>query len=1081
MMPRASGVLLVLLAIGGSASAQQPVEYHLSVPAPEHHWMQVEATFRDLPPGTLEVRMSRSSPGRYALHEFAKNVYDVRTDDGAGRPLAVERPNPSEWDVRGHAGTVRIRYRVYGRRTDGTFLDVDPSHAHINMPAVFMWARGLEDRPARVRLDAPAGSSWTIATQLHDTAEPQAFTAPNLAYLMDSPMEASRLALRSFTVDGRIFRLALHYEGAAPQVDRLARDLERVVRAEKAVFGTLPIYEGGRYTFLVDDLPFAYGDGMEHRNSTVITRTGRLDSDDDRMGLLAAAAHELFHGWNVERIRPRSLEPFRLDAANSSAELWFAEGFTNYYQAVVLQRSGLAVLGATLRSFGRDIDRVIRAPGRRYRSAADMSRLAPFVDAASFVDPVDLDNTYISYYTWGAALGLGLDLSLRERSGGRLSLDDFMRAVWNAYGAAGASEGIVPHPYTMRDLRDRLAEVSGDRRFADDFFDRYVEGREVLDYAALLARAGVVLRKARAGRAWIGDLVLRPGEGGVEIAAPTLEGSPAYEGGLDVGDRDPPAGWTPRRVAHRPGGADRTPRAGRPGLRAAPAARRAARVDAHGRRGSPPRSAAGRSGAPGDRDRTYAASAVAGGVVAEHRGHLVRGIGLWQATALNMIDMIGVGPFITIPLIIAAMHGPQAIVGWVLGALLVACDGLVWAELGASFPEAGGPVRYLREMYGPRFGKLLSFLFVWQLTFSAPLSIASGCIGLAQYAGYLWPQLRGVIAAHRFDLSLPAIGTIGVDVTITPGTFVAMAAVAFAVFLLYRRITIIGRLASFLWIGVIGSAFWITLSGLLHFNPRQAFAFPPGAWTLSYDFFLGLGSALLIAVYDYWGYYNVCYLGGEVRDPARTIPRAILLSIAGVAAIYLSMNIAILGSMPWQEVQASTFIASDFMQRIWGVGAARVITVLMIWTAFASVFSLVLGYSRGAVRGGARRRLLQDLRARASPPWFPHVSLLTLGGVAMVFCLFRLADVVTALVVIRVMVQFLAQTIGVIVLRSTRPEVPRPFRMWLYPVPAVLAFLGFVYLLIMRPKSLESIRVAIALIVIGAVLFAVRRAGQSRA
>jgi APA family basic amino acid/polyamine antiporter len=461
-------------------------------------------------------------------------------------------------------------------------------------------------------------------------------------------------------------------------------------------------------------------------------------------------------------------------------------------------------------------------------------------------------------------------------------------------------------------------------------------------------------------------------------------------------------------------------------------------------------------------------------------GQLIRGIGLWQATALNMIDMIGVGPFITIPLIISAMHGPQAMLGWVLGALLVACDGLVWAELGASFPEAGGPVRYLREMYGPRFGKMLSFVFVWQLTFSAPLSIASGCIGLAQYAGYLWPGLRRVLASHRFAISLPAIGTTALDVTITNGTFLAMGTVVFAVFLLYRRITIIGRLASFLWIGVMGSALWMIVSGLLHFNAQQAFTFPAGAWTLNHDFFLGLGAALLIAVYDYWGYYNVCYLGAEITDPARTIPRAILLSIGGVALIYLTMNISILGAMPWQEVQASTFIASDFMQRIWGVWAARIITVLMIWTAFASVFSLILGYSRVPYAAALEGNYFKAFAKVHPKHGFPHVSLLTLGGVAVCFCLFKLADVVTALVVIRVMVQFLAQTIGIVVLRSQRPDVPRPFRMWLYPVPALLAFLGFIYLLIMRPKSIESIRVAVALTIVGVILFSLRRPTPQR-
>jgi APA family basic amino acid/polyamine antiporter len=461
-------------------------------------------------------------------------------------------------------------------------------------------------------------------------------------------------------------------------------------------------------------------------------------------------------------------------------------------------------------------------------------------------------------------------------------------------------------------------------------------------------------------------------------------------------------------------------------------------------------------------------------------GHLIRGIGLWQATALNMIDMIGVGPFITIPLIISAMHGPQAMLGWVLGALLVACDGLVWAELGATFPEAGGPVRYLREMYGPRVGKLLSFLFVWQLSFSAPLSIASGCIGFAQYAGYLWPGLREVLSTHHLNLSIPGIGTTLLEVTITRGTFLAMGTVAFAVFLLYRRITIIGRMASFLWIGVIGSALWIVASGLLHFNAHQAFTFPAGAFTPSWDFFTGLGAALLIAVYDYWGYYNVCYLGAEVREPGRTIPRAILLSIGGVAAIYLTMNISILGAMPWQEVQASTFIASDFMQRMWGSGAARIITVLMLWTAFASVFSLVLGYSRVPYAAALEGNYFKVFAKVHPKHGFPHVSLLTLGAVTMVFCFFRLADVVTALVVIRVMVQFLAQTLGIIVLRTRRPGLPRPFRMWLYPIPAILAFLGFLYLLFMRPKSIESIRVAVALIVIGTVLFGIRQALSRR-
>ena len=454
---------------------------------------------------------------------------------------------------------------------------------------------------------------------------------------------------------------------------------------------------------------------------------------------------------------------------------------------------------------------------------------------------------------------------------------------------------------------------------------------------------------------------------------------------------------------------------------------------------------------------------------------LVRGIGLWHATALNMIDMIGVGPFVTIPLMVATMHGPQAMVGWILGAVLVVCDGLVWAELGAALPHAGGPVRYLRAMYGPRVGGWLAFLFVFQLTFSAPLSMASGCIGFAQYAEYLWPALHDTITAQRIPVPIPGVGTTFLEVTITKGTFLAMATVATAVILLYRRITIIGRLGALLWVGVIGTTLAIIFSGLTHFSPSQAFSFPPGAWEPTHAFFTGLGAALLIAIYDYWGYYNVCYLGGEITDPGRVIPRAILLSIAGVAILYLTMNLSILGAMPWQEVEKSRFIASDFMARIWGPETGALVTVMMLWTAFASVFSLLLGYSRVPYAAALEGDYFKVF-ARVHPKHhFPHVSLLWLGTMAAIFCLFKLADVVTALVVIRISTQFLAQTIGVMVLRQRDPDLPRPFRMWLYPVPAVLAFLGFIYVIVMRPKSLESIRLAVVVIIVDTVLFWIRR------
>src|SRR5882762_4250848 len=444
---------------------------------------------------------------------------------------------------------------------------------------------------------------------------------------------------------------------------------------------------------------------------------------------------------------------------------------------------------------------------------------------------------------------------------------------------------------------------------------------------------------------------------------------------------------------------------------------------------------------------------------------LIRGVGLWGATTLNMIDMIGVGPFITIPLIIAAMGGPQAMLGWILGALLVVCDGLVWAELGAALPGSGGSYRYLAEIYGARkLGRLMSFLFIWQLTFSAPLSIASGSIGLAQYATYIFPGL-----GPETKVTFPILGS--VEINAIPVALVAIAAVGLAVFLLYRRITLIEQLSKFLWVGVMLTIAGIIFAGVTHFDPKLAFDFPPGAFTLRPEFFTGLGAALLVSVYDYWGYYNVCFFGGEVKDPGRTIPRAVLLSI---------LFVSILGVIPWREfagtadTPAQRYVISSFMERLYGSKASLVSTALIMWTAFASVFSLLLGYSRvpfAAARDGNYFRIFAKVHPRHR---FPYVSLLVMGGIAALFCFFRLADVIAALVVIRILVQFLAQIGGVIALRVRQPDLPRPFRMWLYPLPALVALGGFVYVLISRKNFLREIRYAAVLVVVGLTIYFIR-------
>jgi len=461
--------------------------------------------------------------------------------------------------------------------------------------------------------------------------------------------------------------------------------------------------------------------------------------------------------------------------------------------------------------------------------------------------------------------------------------------------------------------------------------------------------------------------------------------------------------------------------------------------------------------------------------------HLAREVGLREATALNMIDMIGVGPFITMPLIVHAMGGPQAMLGWILGAFFAMCDGQVWAELGASMPEAGGSYAYLKQSFGAqKLGRMMSFLFVWQLIFSAPLSIASGCLGVAQYASYLWPALGHVHLDHPFAVLLPIVGKFEVRVLITNGTFVAMAVCGLAVLLLYRRIGVIGRLSKFLWVGVIVTMLWVIIAGLTHFNAAQAFSFPPGAFHFSSGFMLGLGSAMLIAYYDYWGYYNVCFLGAEIRQPERNIPRAVLWSIALVSVLYLLMNTSMLGVVPWQEMEhaatsgTQSFVASTVLQRTYGAWAGKTAAVLIMWVAFASVFSLLLGYSRvpyAAAQDGNYFRVYAKVHPKGQ---FPYVSLLTLGGVAALFCIFRLIDVITGLVVIRITMQFLMQIIGLLLLRLRRPDFPRPFRMYLYPLPALLALAGFVFVLFSRKGSLRDLSYALVIIALGALIFMVR-------
>ena len=444
------------------------------------------------------------------------------------------------------------------------------------------------------------------------------------------------------------------------------------------------------------------------------------------------------------------------------------------------------------------------------------------------------------------------------------------------------------------------------------------------------------------------------------------------------------------------------------------------------------------------------------------RPTLERKLSLGSAVSLNVMNMIGVGPFITLPLVVAAMGGSQAILGWLLGAAIALCDGLVWAELGAAMPEAGGSYAFLREIYGREgAGRWISFLYVWQLGFSAPLSIASGCIGLAEYASYLWPVLHvSFLGGHVKLVSLLAAGTS-----------------LFAVALLYRNLTAIARLAWIMIGGVLLTIGAVIVAGATHFHPAML-AVPRGAFTMNAGFFQGLGAATLLATYDYWGYYAVCFLGGEVREPGRTIPRAVLWSIALVAALYLCMQVSVLGVIPVRELTqagaAKFAVVAVLMQRTFGVTAARVLAVLVMWTAFASVFSLLLSYSRApyaAALDGNYFRPFAHLHPRHK---FPDVSLLLLGLVAAVFCFFDLAAVIAALVAIRILLQYILQQIGVIVLRIKRPEMPRPFRIWLYPLPPLIALAGFLFIVFSRKQASHELLDAAIVAGSGSVIYFAR-------
>jgi len=426
-------------------------------------------------------------------------------------------------------------------------------------------------------------------------------------------------------------------------------------------------------------------------------------------------------------------------------------------------------------------------------------------------------------------------------------------------------------------------------------------------------------------------------------------------------------------------------------------------------------------------------------------------MGLLQSTAVNMLEMIGIGPFITIGVILSAMGGPQAILGWFLGALFSVCDGMVYAELGAAMPGAGGSYIYFREAFNPRsWGNLISFLFLWETIFIAPLSISAAAVGFAEYSHYFLPRLShtgvGVLAA-------------GVCVLIT--------------FLLYRPVKSVGRYSMVMLAVVLAAMFWVIISGLIHINTKMAFDFPPGAFHLSKSFFYGLAGATLIAMYNYGGYNNITYLGGEVKNPSKNIPRAIVYSVLSVAVLYLLMSVVIVGTIPWRDAAASQAVVSEFIGKLYGSRAASLMTCLILVATLGGIFTMSLGFSRILYAAGAEGNFFRVFGRVHPKGRFPTVSLLAMNAMAIPLCWLSLERLLTALMVIQIIFQFIPQIFALFVIRKYRKEIARPFRMWLYPLPALVALVGWIYVAA-TPEQRQNIGTALILLFVGIVAFVLR-------
>lgn len=521
-------ILILFIGFLNLVKAQETIQYTVSFENASHHEANISMFIPKVPDGKFLVRMSRSSAGRYATHEFGKNVYDVHAYNKDGKEIKINQVEGDVYEIPEHQTQVKINYILYGNWVDGTYTAIDTKHFHLNMPATFMWAPSLLNSPMSVRFNVPL--NFKIATQLE--LKNGFYSAPNLQYFMDSPVEISDYSLKTWEVENKDglkqkIKIVLHGSSSDSTLNDFESKVKSIVKEAQAIYGEFPKYDYSEYKFLVDLLPNNAGDGMEHRNSTIITKRG-VDLETSEDAVLGTIAHEYFHSWNVERMRPKTLEPFNFEKANMSGALWFAEGFTQYYGNLILKRAYLNSSDDFVETQGAYLNSVLNSPGANTYSPIFMSQRAVFVDAGVAVDQTNYPNIFSSYYIYGDITALALDLTLRSQFG--KTLDNYMKAVWTKYGKTEI-------PYQLEDLKQVLAEVTQSQDFANKFFNSFVYGTEKADYKTLLAKAGYILRSSNTTSSWIGNERLQEIDGKIVITSPAIKGSPLYLAGLEQGDK----------------------------------------------------------------------------------------------------------------------------------------------------------------------------------------------------------------------------------------------------------------------------------------------------------------------------------------------------------------------------------------------------------------------------------------------------------------------------------------------------------------------------------------------------------------